>query len=81
MGKVTYAATSGTANQQYVGPLLTPTLAPEVANTTTLMVKGHQKARPNEIFFVSLTDATNAFIADDQAVGTIVHDDRRQGKP
>jgi len=51
----------------------------ETAKTITVLVKGDRTREPNETFRVNLaTSAGNASIADAQAVGTIVNDDRRR---
>jgi hypothetical protein len=64
-----YAATSGTL-----------TFAPgETAKTVTVQVNGDTRRESNEAFTVNLANATgNATIADGQAVGTIVNDDRKR---
>ena len=36
---------------------------------------GCSRLAPDERFFVNVSDTTNAFIADDQAVGWILNDD------
>jgi hypothetical protein len=63
-----YAATDGTL-----------TFAPgETAKTVTVQVNGDTRKEPNETFNLNLANATgNATIADGQAVGTIVNDDRK----
>jgi hypothetical protein len=63
-----YAATSGTL-----------TFAPgETAKTVTVPVNGDTRKESNETFNLNLAQATgNATIADGQAVGTILNDDRK----
>src|SRR5205823_1483195 len=54
----------------------TVTFSPgETAKTATVNVVGDTKFEQNETFFVNLSGATNASIADNQGVGTIVNDD------
>ena len=40
-----------------------------------MVVNGDTTPEPNETFFVNLTTATNATIADGQGIGTILNDD------
>src|SRR6185369_17712021 len=40
-----------------------------------VMINGDTFSEPNETFFVNLTSATSAIIADGQGIGTIVDDD------
>jgi hypothetical protein len=49
--------------------------AGQTSKTITVVVNGDTVAEGNETFFVNLTSATNATIADGQGVGTIVDDD------
>jgi hypothetical protein len=64
-----YAATSGTLTFA----------AGETAKTVTVQVNGDTGKEPNETFNLNLANATgNATIADGQAVGTIVNDDRKR---
>ncbi|MDB5340672.1 MAG: hypothetical protein JWN70_6291, partial [Planctomycetaceae bacterium] len=78
---VTVLATSadGTANSpsDYLALLPTPlTFLPgETSKTVTVAINGDTVDEVNETFFVNLTGATNATIADDQGLGTIVNDD------
>ena len=41
----------------------------------TIEVKGDRKREANETFFVRLSVAVNALLADNEGVGTIVNDD------
>jgi hypothetical protein len=60
-----YQATSGTL-----------TFNPgEVSQPVAVLVNGDTNMEPNETFFVNLSNATNATIADGQGVGTIENDD------
>ena len=47
----------------------------ETTKTVTVTVNGDLLDEPNETFFLNLTNATNATLADGQAVGTITDDD------
>ena len=60
-----YTSTSGTA----IFPVGTTT------QTVTVVVNGETVPEANETFFVNLSGATNATIADNQGVGTITNDD------
>lgn len=77
---VTYATTDSdaTAGSDYVAGSGTLTFAPgETSKTITVQVIGDRLAEPNETFAVNLTGATNATIADDQGIGTILDDEPR----
>jgi Calx-beta domain len=58
-------------------PLTTLTFLPggPLSQTVTVMVNGDTVGEPDETFFLNLTNANNARIADAQGVGTIVNDD------
>jgi hypothetical protein len=43
--------------------------------TIALSIKGDAAVEPNETFFINLSNATNAAIADPQGMGTIINDD------
>ncbi|HYO77919.1 MAG TPA: Calx-beta domain-containing protein, partial [Thermoanaerobaculia bacterium] len=62
---VDYAAQSGVAT----------ITAGTLSTTITVPVSGDVVAEPDETFFVNLTGATNAAIADNQGLGTIVNDE------
>jgi hypothetical protein len=47
----------------------------ETRKTITIKVNGDTVDEPNETFFINLSAATNAAIADGQGIGTIVDDD------
>lgn len=49
----------------------------ETSKTITVHVIGDRLGEPNETFFVNLSGATNATIADGQGVGTIMDDEPR----
>jgi hypothetical protein len=77
---VGYATANGTATADgdYLATSGTLTFAPgETSKTITVLVIGDRLAEPNETFVVNLSSATNAVIADYQAVGTIVDDEPR----
>jgi hypothetical protein len=61
-----YAANSGTVTFTSGGPL---------TQTITVVVNGDTTVEPNETFFVNLSGASGATIADNQGVGTIINDD------
>ncbi len=69
--------TATTADSDYTG--VPGTLLTFAANTTTqhfhVSVNGDTKFEGNESFFVNLSGATNATIADNQGAGTITNDD------
>jgi Calx-beta domain len=76
------ANATATAPSDYTATTGTLTFAPgETAKTVTVQVNGDTTREPDETFNVNLANAAgNATIADGQAVGTIVNDDRK-GKP
>src|SRR5262245_13415604 len=47
----------------------------DISKTLAVRVKGDTNPEPDEYFFVNLSNATNATIADGQGVGTILNDD------
>jgi hypothetical protein len=49
----------------------------QIGKTVTVLVNGDRSGEPNENFFVNLSAATNATIADDQGVGNIQDDEPR----
>lgn len=69
--------TASTADNDYVANGATGVTIPAGATTATfdVAINGDTTAEPNETFFVNLVNATNATIADPQAVGTITNDD------
>lgn len=68
--------TATTANGDYLAKSGTLTFAPgETSKTVTIEVKGDRKKEANEVFYVRLSTAVNALIADNEGVGTIINDD------
>jgi hypothetical protein len=77
---VAYASVNGTATagsdyRATSGTLTIP--AGQTTGTITVLVKGDRLPEANETFFVNLSGATNAVIADGQGAGTIVDDEPR----
>ncbi len=76
---VQYATANGTAaaGSDYTAlPLTTLTIAAgATSGTITVAVNGDTTYEANETFFVNLSNATNATIADAQGLGTITNDD------
>ena len=75
---VNYATADGTATQpaDYTSTAGTLTFTPgQTTRTITVLVNGETVPEANETFFVNLSGATNATIADNQGVGTISNDD------
>jgi hypothetical protein len=75
---VTFSTANRTANAgvDYQGTSGTLTFDPgETTKTITVVVDSNDTLELDKTFVVNLTSATNAFIADGQAVGTIVNDD------
>ncbi len=75
---VSYATSNGTASSDsdYAAASGTLSFPPgSTAQTIAIGVNGDTATEPGETFFVNLSGATNAPIADAQAVGTIVNDD------
>jgi len=78
---VQYATADGTAKSSlpldyYAVPLQTLTFAPGVTSrTVSVQVAGDVLVESNETFFLNLSNATNATIADSQGLGTIIDDD------
>jgi probable HAF family extracellular repeat protein len=69
---------SATAGSDYLAKSGTLTFAPgETSKTVSVLVNGDRLAEPNETFFVNLSGATNATIADGQGVGIILDDEPR----
>jgi predicted extracellular nuclease len=73
----TFDDTATTADNDYLAASQTGvTIAPGATTATfDVTVNGDTTPEPNETYFVNLTNATNATIADAQAVGTIGNDD------
>lgn len=76
---VNYATANGTAttaDSDYQSKSGSITFAAgEITKTITVLVNGDNVVEPDETFFVNLSSAAGAFIADNQAVGTILNDD------
>ncbi len=76
---VNFATADGTARvneNDYLATSGTLTFAPgQTSKTITVLVKGDKKKEANETFFVNLSTALNAVIADGQGLGTILNDD------
>ncbi|MEH1827382.1 MAG: Calx-beta domain-containing protein [Nostoc sp.] len=76
---VNYNTSDGTAqvaNSDYNSALGTIIFAPgETSKTLSIGVIGDNQAETNETFAVNLSGATNAAIADNLGVGTIINDD------
>ena len=76
---VTFTTADGTAtlsNADYVGNSGTLTFNPgEISKQITVQINGDTAVESNETFYVNLTSATNAYIADNQGIGTINNDD------
>jgi uncharacterized delta-60 repeat protein len=79
---VKYATANGTTNPATAGTdytavaLTTLTFLPgQTSKTVTVQAKGDLMKELNETFFVNLSGAVNASIADAQGLGTIVNDD------
>jgi hypothetical protein len=69
---------TATASSDYAATRGTVTFAQgETAKTVTVQVNGDTSVEPDEVFNLSLSNATgNATVADAQGVGTIVNDDQ-----
>jgi hypothetical protein len=77
---VQYATADGTATAGSDFQACSGTLsiaAGQTAGTITVPVTGDRSPEPNETFFVNLSGATSATIADGQALATIVDDEPR----
>jgi glucose/arabinose dehydrogenase len=75
---VNYATANNTAiaNTDYLAASGTVTFTPgQTSRPLNIIVNGDTALEPNETFNVNLSGATNATIADNQGVGTIVNDD------
>ena len=75
---VNYATADGTATQpaDYTNTTGSVTFTPgQTTRTITVPVIGEVIPEANETYFVNLSGATNATIADNQGIGTITNDD------
>lgn len=76
--QVSYATQNITAvaGSDYVATSGTLTFAPGVRKQTiTVVITGDRVAEPDETFRIILSNAVNAGIADNEAIGTIINDD------
>jgi hypothetical protein len=80
---VKYGTANGSAktgDADYVGKSGTLTFRPgETTKTITILVNGDRRYESDEQFFVNLSKARNATIADAQGIGTILNDDPLYG--
>src|SRR5262249_19599212 len=80
---VRYATSNGTATTRdgdFIGKSGTLKFAPgETTRTITVLVNGDRRKESDEQFFVNLSGARNAAIADAQGIGTILNDDLLYG--
>lgn len=76
---VSYATENGTAttsDNDYIGTSSSVSIAPgQTTATIFVTVRGDKKKEADETFFVNLSGASNATIADNQGLGTIKNDD------
>src|SRR5262249_16912578 len=76
---VRYATANGSARTvdgDFVGKSGTVKFAPgETTKTITVLVNGDTKVEADKQFYVNLSQARNAVIADAQGIGTILNDD------
>ncbi|WP_375443039.1 Calx-beta domain-containing protein, partial [uncultured Nostoc sp.] len=80
---VSYSTSDGTAktsDSDYNSALGTIVFNPgEISKTISIGVTGDNKVESNETFFVNLYGAANARFGNNQAIGTIINDDRNVG--
>src|SRR5262245_2858781 len=80
---VKYGTANGsakTSNDDYVGQSGTLTFRPgQRTQTVIVLVNGDTRTEADERFFVNLSRARNAVIADGQGIGTILNDDGAGG--
>ncbi len=77
---VNYATANNTAvaGTDYVATSGTVTFTPgQQSQTVSVNINGDTTFEPNETFFVNLSNASNAAIADNQGIGTITNDDQQ----
>lgn len=78
---VSYATANGTATagSDYTTANGTLTFnAGQTSKTVSVSVRGDRTVEPDETFFLNLSNATNATIADAQGIGTITNDEEGQ---
>src|SRR5262249_20406983 len=77
--RVNYKTVNGTArsgNKDFVATSGSVTFSPgQMSKTVTVAIKGDTKRESDERFYVNLSGASGATIADGQGVGTILNDD------
>ncbi len=81
---VSYATADGTATSpvDYTASSGSLTFAPgETSKTIAVPVVGDAVMEPDEVFSLSLSNASNATIGDPQGIGTIVNDDTTDYQP
>lgn len=70
------ADNTATAGSDYVATSGTVTFTPgQQSQTVSVTINGDTTVEPNEIFFVNLSNPSNATIGDNQGLGTITNDD------
>src|SRR5262245_24572372 len=80
--RVNYSTADGTAqaSRDYEAAAGTLTFAPgEINKTITIAVRGDKQVEASETFFVNVSGALNADVADGQGLGTIRNDDFHDG--
>jgi hypothetical protein len=81
---VNYATADGTAKtsgNDYVATSGTVYFAPgQTTATITVVIKGDRQKEGDENFYINLSGAAEAVIADDQGIGTILDDEPPKGK-
>lgn len=79
---VDVSTANGTAivGDDYLALTSTVTFAPgSVSQTVSVTINGDTLNEPDETYFINLTNAVNATIADNQGLGTITNDDAAPG--
>ncbi|MCI0357225.1 MAG: FG-GAP-like repeat-containing protein [Planctomycetaceae bacterium] len=81
---VDFATADGSAlvsDNDYVAAAGTVTFnAGQLTQTISITINENRRKEPNETFFVNLSNASSGQIVDPQAVGTILNDDKGNGK-
>ncbi|MFA6109039.1 MAG: Calx-beta domain-containing protein [Candidatus Latescibacterota bacterium] len=75
---VAWATANGTATagtDYTAGSGTTSFSAGVTTRTASVTIKGDRTSEPNEVFYINLSNPTNATIADAQGIGTITNDD------
>jgi hypothetical protein len=77
---VNFATANGTAGTpaDYTGVTTTPLTIPagQTTGTVTIQIRGDTANEFDEFFFLNLSNVDNATLADNQAIGTIIDDDK-----